>query len=445
MDKPERGRGKTAEQADRQSRLYAAIAECAQAFAETRDLYEIIKRAVRIIREMIGFDRVGIFLYDERRGRWRGMYGTDPDGRLRDEREVIVTRDPRLPIMRAAADEGDEFFIENFSETFPEDETMRGVKNNFFIALRAHGRLLGGLSVDNLLSDRPIDEESRESLRRFARYVALALENLRLLQTLEEKNAALQQELEQREKAEQELQETLKRLYGANRDLEDFAAVLSHDIKAPLRGIASLAEWVREDYADRLDTEGLEKLELLIRRAQRLRHLIDGILRYSRVGTDRRETMEMESESVVRDVIDTLAPPAQIRIHVESPLPRIRYEPVQFEQIMQNLIANSLIHLGKPEGDIRICCCARDTEWEFCVKDNGVGIEEELRDRIFQTNRGHESAPETSGLGLAVVRKIVEHHGGSIRVESEVNRGSAFCFTVPKNLPQDRSAMSKGT
>lgn len=306
------------EQLNRQSRLYAAIAECAQAFAETRDLYEIIKRAVSIIREQIGFDRVGIFLYDDRRERWRGMFGTDADGRPRDEREIVVTRNPRLPIVRAAAGEGDEFFVKNFCETFPEDETMRGVHNNFFIALRAHGRLLGGISVDNLLTDRLIDEESREALRRFARYVALALENLRLFQALEEKNKALEQELTQREKVEKELQDTLTRLYGANRDLEDFAAVLSHDIKTPLRGMVSLAEWVREDYADRLDPEGREKLDLMIRRGERLRQLIDGILHYSRGGRSLREMAKIDAESGGRKGGESLAPPAHGRVSIDE-------------------------------------------------------------------------------------------------------------------------------
>jgi len=180
-----------AEEIARQSRLQAAIAECAQHFAETRDIHEIMRNAVPVIRENIGLDRVGIFLYDDDANVWRGEFGTDQQGRLRDERNITIPEDPRHPILRAAAGEGDEFFIADFESEFPDDAFMHGVKNLFFVAFRARGRLLGGISVDNLLSGRSVDEDTRRDLRGFARYIALALENFLLTRDLEAKNEAL--------------------------------------------------------------------------------------------------------------------------------------------------------------------------------------------------------------------------------------------------------------
>lgn len=395
------------------TRLHAAIAACAERFAETRDLFEILKSAVPVIRDYMGLDRAGIFLYDEHLRHWRGVYGVDEHGNLRDERNITITDNPRTPIARALAGEADEFFTEDFSVEFPDEKDMHGVRNNFFLALRAHGRLLGCLSVDNLLTQRPIEEKTREDLRRFARYIALAIENLLLLERLEGQNQELNR---------------------ANADLQEFAHVVSHDLKAPLRGIASLAQWLKEDYGPVLGPEGVEQLELLGARSRRMQGLIDGILQYSQWGRKQMNVDVVSVKDVVGRVVDALAPPPAIRIHIDGVFPSIVYNQIQLEQVFQNLIGNAIMHMGKPAGEVWISAHEQPGQWEFRVRDTGVGIEPHLHERIFKMFQTlcPKDESENVGIGLSVVKKIVESNGGGVWVLSNKNEGSTFGFTVLK-------------
>jgi len=427
-ERTDNSRARLAAELTRRSGLETAIAACAQRFAETHEVYEILRSAVTIIRDHIGVDRVGIFLHDEQNNRFTGAFGTDESGGLRDERWHVITEDPRTPIQRALRGEGDEFFVENFHQEFPDDPFMRGVTNNFFVVMRAHGRLLGGISCDNLLTQRPIDEAMREQVRRFTRYIALALENHQLLERLEEKNRALEEELTKSRRLVQELDRV-------NDELKDFAYIVSHDLKAPLRGISSLAQWLQEDYAASLDEEGKAKLTLMISRCRRMHDLIEGILRYSRVGTMKVQMSRLDSAAVVAGVIDALSPPAHIKITICDSLPEVVFDRTQLEQVFQNLIGNAIVHLGKPRGEIRVEARDAGDAWMFCIRDDGVGIDPKHFDRIFkifQTLNTGERKAESTGIGLSVVKKIVESHGGTIRVESEVGKGSAFYFAIPK-------------
>ena len=397
------------------ARLHSAIAACAERFAETRDLFEILKSAVPVIREHIGLDRVGIFLYDAQHRHWRGVYGVDDRGNLRDERNISITDNPRTPIARALAGEADEFFVEDFSSEFPDEKDMQGVKNNFFLALRAHGRLLGCLSVDNLLTQRPIDEKTREDLRRFARYIALAIENLQLLEQLKVQNQELNR---------------------ANTDLQEFAYVVSHDLKAPLRGITSLAQWLKEDYGPVLGPGGAEQMELLVTRSHRMHNLIDGILQYCQLGRAQMKVSVVSVKEVLGQVVDALAPPPSMLLHIDGDFPSVVYNRIQLEQVFQNLIGNAITHMGKPGGEVWITAHEQSGQWEFRVRDTGVGIDRSQHERIFkifQTLK-HKDESENTGIGLAVVKKIVESNGGRIWVVSKINEGSTFGFTVPKAM-----------
>ena len=178
-----------------------------------------------------------------------------------------------------------------------------------------------------------------------------------------------------------QVEESLK---AANQELRNFAHVISHDLKAPLRAISSLADWIATDQKDRLDVEGQEYLSLLIRRVQRMDALIDGVLQYSRVGRVHEAITLVDIEKTVREVIDSLEPPTSITISIENVLPTIRTERTCILQIFQNLIANSIRFMDKNPGRIRINCQENQDLWCFCVSDNGPGIETRHFERIFQ-------------------------------------------------------------
>jgi signal transduction histidine kinase/predicted hydrocarbon binding protein len=239
---------------------------------------------------------------------------------------------------------------------------------------------------------------------------------------------------QERRQAEQRQVQLVEELEKVNRELKDFAYITSHDLKAPLRGIATLAEWLSTDYADKLDEQGKEQFNLLIGRVTRMQNLIDGILQYSRIERTKEEKIVVNLNELVLEVIDIVAPPKNITITVECRLPTIEGERTRLTQVFQNLISNAIKYMNKPQGWIKIGCTEVDGFWEFSVADSGQGIDEKYFEKIFQlfqTLSTHDKS-ESTGIGLTVAKKIVELWGGKIWVRSKVGEGSTFYFSLPK-------------
>ncbi len=240
--------------------------------------------------------------------------------------------------------------------------------------------------------------------------------------------------------AEKQKEEFITDLDRANTELKDFAYIVSHDLKAPLRAISSIAGWMSQDYSDKLDDEGREHLGLLVSRAKRMNNLIEGILRYSRIGRVKPQMIKLDSLAVVENVIDSIDPPDNITVKIVKPLPTIIYDQTHLTQIFQNLIGNAITHLGKPEGEVTISYADEDEQWRFSVEDSGIGIDEKYFERIFKIFQSLKprDETETTGIGLSIVKKIVETNGGAVTIKSEVGMGSEFIFTIPKHIDVDK-------
>jgi PAS domain S-box-containing protein len=241
-------------------------------------------------------------------------------------------------------------------------------------------------------------------------------------------------DLTEAKRAEQRQTQLIHDLQNVNEELKSFAYVVSHDLKAPLRGVGSLADWLMTDYADKLDDQGREYLALVKGRVSRMDALIDGILEYSRVGRINDTQTAIDLNVLVADIIQLLAPPAGVTVTVEGPMPTVFGGRTRLQQVFQNLISNAIKHLDKPVGRIRVACADQGDAWQFSISDNGPGIEARHFERIFQlfqvlTPRDQK---ESTGVGLALVKKIVELHGGRVWLESRVGEGSTFFFTLPK-------------
>jgi two-component system sensor kinase FixL len=234
---------------------------------------------------------------------------------------------------------------------------------------------------------------------------------------------------------EQRVHDRTAELEAANKELQSFAYVVSHDLKAPLRGISQLANWLVTDYAAAFDEQGKEMVSLLLGRVKRLDNLIEGILQYSRIGRVFGENVSIDLNTLVQEVIDTLAPPAHVHILVADSLPTIIGDRTRIQQVFQNLIENAVKFLDKPEGRVTIGCRDEGTYWTFSVADNGPGIDPKYHEKIFQIFQTLASRDEreSTGIGLAIVKKIVEElYQGKIWVESTQGEGSTFLFTWPK-------------
>jgi len=238
----------------------------------------------------------------------------------------------------------------------------------------------------------------------------------------------------ERREAEKIQAQLLQKMREINEELSHFAYVVSHDLKAPLRGIKLIVEWLCADYGDRLGDEAREQMALLQSRVNRMHNLIDGVLQYSRVGRIKEQQVEVDLNALLPMIVDTIAPPAHVRITVAPDLPTLTCEKTRIMQVFQNLLTNAVKFLDKPAGRIEVGWVDDGDGWRFHVTDNGPGIEArhfERIFRIFQTLAPRDEY-ESTGVGLSLVKKIVEMYGGRVWVESEVGQGSTFFFTFPK-------------
>jgi signal transduction histidine kinase len=236
----------------------------------------------------------------------------------------------------------------------------------------------------------------------------------------------------QRQRAQAELERQAAELSRSNAELDEFAHVVSHDLKAPLRAISSLTAWIIEDCKDVLRFESQEHLLLLGERARRMSRLIDGVLSYSRVGRTRSAFQRIDPAEVVAEVVDSLEPLPGISVRTEGALPSVEFDRTQLTQVFQNLIQNGVQHIGRKSGEVVVSGREGAEQVEFSVRDDGVGIPDSHFHRIFQMFYVIDPNGDTTGVGLAIVKKIVEMHGGSISVDSAVGRGANFRFTIRK-------------
>lgn len=243
----------------------------------------------------------------------------------------------------------------------------------------------------------------------------------------------LRAEQQLRERAD-ELQRLAEALARSNHELDQFAYVTSHDLKAPLRGIANLSRWIEEDVGPVLTPEARGHLDLLRGRVNRMESLIDAILEFSRAGRVRGKPERVDTGELVKDVLDLLSPSPAFTIEVQEDMPTLVVDRTRLQQVFQNLIGNALKHHGRPEGRVGITWHDMGDRVRFSVADDGPGIDPRFHDRIFvifQTLQARDKV-EGTGVGLALVKKIVESYGGTIRLDSEEGKGATFHFTWPK-------------
>jgi len=256
---------------------------------------------------------------------------------------------------------------------------------------------------------------------------------------------AVARDITERKKAEQRQDELVEQVESINKELKDFAYIVSHDLKAPLRGVKTLADWITTDYADKLDDQGKEQMGLLSARVDRMHNLIDGVLQYSRVGREKEKRVQVNLNDLVSGIIDAIAPPENIAITVDDELPVVKCGQTRIMQVFQNLLSNAVKYMDKPKGKIKVGCVEENGFWKFSIADNGPGIEEKNFERIFkifQTLSPRDEV-ESTGVGLTVVKKIVEIYGGKIWVESKSGQGSTFFFTLPKQKMGVKNAKLK--
>ncbi|MFQ5875378.1 MAG: ATP-binding protein, partial [Dehalococcoidia bacterium] len=289
------------------------------------------------------------------------------------------------------------------------------------IPLKAGGRVVGVIEVWESAGRREFSAEELALAEGIAQYAATALENAQLFQQVKQ--------------AEEALAHQAQDLSRSNEELEQFAYVASHDLQEPLRMVASYTQLLARRYKDQLDADADEFIEYTVDGVTRMQELINGLLAYSRVGTQGNSLQPSDCSSIFDQVLSNLQEAIQesSAVVTRDALPTVMGDAPQLGQLFQNLVGNAIKFHGENPPQVHVSAERNDKEWVFSVRDNGIGIDRQYADRIFtifQRLHNREEYPGT-GIGLSISKKIVERHGGRIWVESEPGEGSTFCFTIP--------------
>jgi signal transduction histidine kinase len=309
----------------------------------------------------------------------------------------------------------------------PRIENQAWARREGIVAFAGFPLMVGYILIGVLgtFAKHPLSEENFRGLEAATMTVALGVER--------------KQAETARDRALAEVAGERRRLELSNAELDQFAYIASHDLKAPLRGIANLALWIEEDLQDNLRDETREMLEMLRGRMQRLESLIDGLLEFSRVGRLRGQSETVNVGTLVGDVIELLAPPPSTTLVVKPGMPVMVTDRVGLQQVFMNLIGNA-IKYGRGDGSrIEIGVDDAGAFYDFSVADNGPGIATEYHEKvwgIFQTLAPRDEI-EGTGIGLSIVKKVVERRGGSVHLDSGPGQGSTFSFLWPKHLPRE--------
>ncbi|HXF63210.1 MAG TPA: PAS domain S-box protein [Caldilineaceae bacterium] len=421
------------------------LAEASRLLSSSLDYEETLQRvAEAIVPHMADWCAIDL-LTPDRRIELMGVGHVDP-AKIEWARELRQRRSPNPADPSGVANVirtgKPEFYPEidllRYIDAAPDAETRNllrevGFKSAIVVPLNARHQTLGAITMVWSDSDRRYDEADLEFAEELARRAAVAIDNARLYQEARAAEAdlrALNETLEQR------VVERTQELNRSNQELDQFAYVASHDLKAPLRAIDHLATWIEEDAGHLLPPRSREHLAKMRGRIERMEGLLDDLLTYSRAGRQRGDVRAVDTRALMARVVELVSPPEGFQIIVEEPMPTLVTLDVPLETVLRNLLGNAIKHHDKESGVIIVRARDLGDMLEFTVQDDGPGIEPRYHERIFQmfqTLRPRDRL-EGSGIGLAVVKKIVEHVGGRVWVQSELGAGATFGFTWPKQV-----------
>ncbi|HUU19697.1 MAG TPA: CBS domain-containing protein [Sedimentisphaerales bacterium] len=319
----------------------------------------------------------------------------------------------------------DEPFVINGLDETPYAKTDPNVtkyqlKTYVGCAVKAHGKVIGSLCVV-FQKNRTFNSNELKIFYILAEALGVEEERKKAEEVLEKLNTYLES--------------TVRELRRTNKELQEFAYITAHDLKTPLRGIGTLAEWLSTDYADKFDEQGQKHVKMLAERAKRADKLVDSILQYSSAGQLREEQEQMDLNTVLPEIIHEINTPENIEITIVNELPVLMSRNTQIRQVFHNLLNNAVKHMDKEKGQIKVGCLEEEGFWKFSVTDNGPGIDRKYFKKIFKIFQtlSPPDKTESTGIGLSVAQKIVKLNGGRIWVESNPGEGSTFFFTLPKS------------
>ena len=229
---------------------------------------------------------------------------------------------------------------------------------------------------------------------------------------------------------------TVDDLKRSNRELDDFAYIVSHDLRSPLRNIGNLAAWAVEDAGEEIPVASQHHLERLTSQAVQMNRLLDDLLEYSRVGRIEEKCSKVDCTELIRNIVEMLSKPADFQIVVPSDLPTFETVKIPLETCLRNLISNAINHHDRVDGKVWVSVSEKNEFFQFVVADDGPGIDERYQERIFKIFQTLQAKSDSSGsgVGLAIVKKAAESYGGSITLSSQLGEGTSMILDWPKSI-----------
>jgi PAS domain S-box-containing protein len=243
---------------------------------------------------------------------------------------------------------------------------------------------------------------------------------------------AIEEDISKRKLLEAEKEELAKSLAKTNRELEDYAQIVSHDLKSPLRSIHSLLSWIKEDNDKAFNDQTSKYFSLIENKVEKMDHLIEGILTYSKIDKEDLVKDNVDVQQIVESIIGIIHIPEHITVTIKNKLPIIKADNSRIQQLFQNIIVNAVNYIEKEVGLVEIASKEFNDYFIFSIKDNGVGIAKEHHSKIFNTFQSYTKSDQSTGLGLAIVKKVVDAYNGEIWIESGLGQGSTFFIKLNK-------------
>lgn len=247
--------------------------------------------------------------------------------------------------------------------------------------------------------------------------------------------------------ARKQLQEYADELKKSNNELDDFAYIVSHDLKEPIRGISNFSTFLLEDYKDKIEDEGVKQIETIVKLCKRMQSLIDTVLNYSRVGRVDFGIKPCDINEVIQhkqEFLDAFLKQNHADIIIPDKLPTIECDETRIGELFQNLITNGIKYNKSDKKTITVTCQEKDNEYIFAVADNGIGIDEKNFDKVFgmfKRLNARDEYGEGTGAGMTIAKKIAERHGGTIWLESKLGEGTTFFFSINKNAKPNKEKL----
>ena len=395
--------------------------------ADVSDIDGLIQKSLQQIGEFVEADRSYIFSYDFTNNTTSNTYEYCAAGITPEINNLQNVPVDFIPNWLEAHRKGQPFYVEDVSK-LPQDGEFglrailepQGIKSLITIPEIKNNDLIGFIGFDSVKKINTYSKNEQDILFVYANMLV---------------NVLLRKESEERI-AEQEAkkEELLVHLSQQNQELNEYAHAVSHDLKAPLINIYTLVTWFLDDHRSTLPESALSPLYQVQQNVEKMDNLIKGILDYATIDKLDSEDCAIDLEVLLKDILGSLYIPSNINIQLQDKWPQIRGNEWRLKQLFQNLIQNAIKYNDKAVGEISIGTTENGEETEFFVRDNGIGINPEHFERIFQVFSKLDHNNASSGIGLSIVKKIVHHYKGNIRLQSEMGRGTIFYFTLPAAL-----------